>query len=146
MNRPLRFLFLTAIGMLGVSCASTVESRIEKHPQKYTSQSESHKNLIRQGQIKEGMNKDAVYLAWGAPASVRQGSSNGSEFESWAYLGHYPVYTDQIVYRRGHYDDRHGQHRHYAYMDVVPTVNYRPYNKAEVEFSGGRVKKWDRQR
>ena len=141
-----RILLLPVIALFGASCASTIESRIEKYPQKFASQSNAHKELIREGKIKEGMNKDGVYLAWGTPASVRQGSENGRDFESWSYVGQYPVYSDNLVYRTAHYEDRYGRHRHASYVDVVPTVNYLPYNKAEVEFSNGQVKKWDRMR
>lgn len=137
-----RLLLLAALGLFGVSCASTVESRIEKYPQKFASQPESHKQLIRSGQIKEGMNKDGVYLSWGSPASVRQGSESGSDFESWTYLGQQPVYSENVVMGYHQHDRYHG---HYD-VDVIPTVRYIPYNRAEVEFSGGRVKKWDRMR
>ena len=50
---------------------STVESRIKSNPQIYTSLSAADQALVRQGQIREGMSKAAVFLAWGNPDRIQ---------------------------------------------------------------------------
>src|SRR5215468_9155743 len=64
---------------------STVESRIKSNPQIYASLLPADQALIRQGQIREGMPKAAVFLAWGNPDRMRSGIRLGHPFEAWVY-------------------------------------------------------------
>ncbi len=134
-------LFLCAAALVLASCGSSIENRISRYPEKFARLPSEHQNLVRQGRIKEGMNKDAVYLAWGTPGSVRMGSEGGQSYESWRFVGHYPVWTDTVIIGHGR-----GYHGGYYYTDIVPSVGYVPYNAAEVVFKNERVSRWDRQR
>jgi len=143
MQNPAHFarLLLCAAALVLASCGGSIEYRVSRYPEKFARLSSEHQSLVRQGRIKEGMNKDAVYLAWGTPGSVRMGSEGGKAFESWRFVGHYPVWSDTLVVGHGH-----GYYGGYTYTEIVPTVGYVPYNAAEVVFKDERVSRWERQR
>jgi hypothetical protein len=98
---PLLFGFLTG--------CSTVDSRIQQNPQTFASLSPAQQALVRRGGIREGMSTAAVYLAWGRPDRVRQGSRAGVPFEAWIYTttrsefvsGCYPGFYGYGNYRSG---------------------------------------------
>ena len=62
-----------ALFVLFLSGCSTVESRIQSNPQVYGLLSPADQALVRQGRIREGLPKAAVYLAWGGPDRIRSG-------------------------------------------------------------------------
>jgi len=84
MFRKLCFGLAALIASFLTGC-STVESRIKSNPQIYASFSTADQALIRQGQIREGMPKAAVFLAWGNPDRIRSGVRLGHSFEAWVY-------------------------------------------------------------
>ena len=82
MKAPLFSLSMAALAVsLLSSCVapSTPQTRIAARPEAYNALPASHRSLIDQGKIKEGMTKDAVYLAWGSPDRVRESSSAGKK-------------------------------------------------------------------
>lgn len=68
-----------------VGC-STPQTRINERPEVYRSLSPTDQALVSQGQIREGMSRDAVYLAWGAPNQRGEGRNRGKAVESWIYF------------------------------------------------------------
>jgi hypothetical protein len=84
MFRKLSFGLAALIASFLAGC-STVESRIESNPQIYASFSPEDQALVRQGRIREGMPKAAVFLAWGNPDRIRSGVRLGHSFEAWVY-------------------------------------------------------------
>jgi hypothetical protein len=64
---------------------STVESRIANNWQVFATFSPADQSLIRRGAIRQGMSKDAVYIAWGKPDRIRYGSRAGISYEAWIY-------------------------------------------------------------
>ena len=82
MFRKLSFGLAALIASFLAGC-STVESRIKSNPQIYASFSPADQALIRQGEIREGMPKAAVFLAWGNPDRIRSGVRLGHSFEAW---------------------------------------------------------------
>ena len=74
-----------ALFVLFLSGCSTVESRIQSNPQVYGLLSPADQALVRQGRIREGLPKAAVYLAWGSPDRIRSGVRLGHTFEAWTY-------------------------------------------------------------
>ena len=147
-------LIAVAAGLLLVSCVpSTPQSRIERDPGKFAALSEKQRNLVQQGQITRGMSQDAVYLAWGRPAGIFQGSKDGKSTERWDYAGTRPVYTTGFYgsygYGYGRYG-RYGSRGCYGYPGVGfamgPEVAYIPYRIASVWFLNNRVDSWERAR
>lgn len=80
-----------------------------------------------QGQIRRGMNEDAVYIAWGKPAQiVQQEDANGSQ-TIWIYTGGWMEET-----------------RYWYSHQWVPQTDYQPrtYVRAELIFAGGTLQSW----
>jgi hypothetical protein len=132
--------------LLFASCApSTPQARIQKHPEKFEALGENDRALVEQGQLASGMSTDAVFLAWGAPAGVFQGSKAGKSTERWDYVGSRPVYTTNF---HGGYG--FGPYGRYGYSNLGygfgPDVAYVPYRIASVWFVNSRVDSWERAR
>jgi hypothetical protein len=151
---------LAALLLSSCVAPSTPQSRIAARPEAYNSLPASQRSLIDQGKIKEGMTKDAVYLAWGQPDRVRESSSGGRKTESWLYEGYDPVYTQHVDIGYGGYGYGgygHGRRGRYGgFYDCYPyggssyavgtEVNYIPYVARTVDFRNGKVTGWESQR
>ena len=134
--------------LLFASCVpSTPQARIEKFPQKFETLDARQRALVQQGQIARGMSTDAVYLAWGDPAGIYQGSKSGKDTERWDYAGSRPVYVTSFY---GPYGYGHGPYspygRHGYFYDLGPDVAYVPYRLATVWFVNKRVDSWEREK
>jgi hypothetical protein len=80
-----------------LAACSTVETRISGHPEIYQSLSPSDQALVSQGQIRDGMLPNAVYLAWGSPDRKIVGNMRGRSTETWVYV-HYTTYSYPYPY------------------------------------------------
>ena len=86
---------LTLLGALLLSGCETPRDRIAQRPEVYNALSPRDRDLVSRGEIREGMSRDAVYLAWGAPNQRGPGRHRGSSAETWVYFSttsgdHYP--------------------------------------------------------
>lgn len=101
--------------------------------------------MVRRGEIGRGMNKDAVWFAWGMPSAQIEGIKNGIFSERWDYHGRYPVTTNRFFggYSTGAYD--RGRYSGYD-GGFGPEVSYVPYVRASVWFVDGLVSEWERQK
>ena len=128
---------LLALGFPACSTLSTPAARIERFPEKYQALPAEHQELAAQGRIVEGMNTDAVFLAWGAPNHVMAGSDQGNPYETWSYTrlrsATYPsLWFDYGYYGYGHYHHVHPYWNTYWY----------PVPVGRVEFINGLVNSW----
>ena len=149
---------LSVAAVLLSSCAPvSPTSRIEKNPEIYDKVPSYHQELVQSGRIKNGMSKDAVYIAWGKPDSVAEGEDNGKSFERWTYTSLRPIYSSRFYggygggyrgYGRSYYSPYgyggYGR-RGYGY-GYGQNINYVPVRSAIVDFKNGRVSKWQRGR
>ena len=75
------------------SC-TTIDTRIAEKQESFRSMSPTDQALVQQGKIREGMNQDAVYIAWGPPSQHIPGRYRGRIVETWIYdataAGDYP--------------------------------------------------------
>ena len=92
---------LPLVLLVGCTTAKITEKRISKHQAMFDAQPAEHQALIRQNRIVEGMNQDAVFLAWGRADEVISGTKEGKAIETW-FFG-------------GGYDRRRGQHVSFGY-------------------------------
>ena len=93
-----RGLTLTMLGStLILAACSTVETRISGHPEIYQSLSPSDQALVSQGQIRDGMLPNAVYLAWGSPDRKIVGNMRSRPTVTWVYV-HYTTYSYPYPY------------------------------------------------
>src|ERR1700759_510639 len=81
-------------GTLILTSCSTPETRISKHPDLYQSLSHKDQALVSQGQIRIGMSRTAVWLAWGMTDQKIVGNMGGGPTETWVYVYYatYPYY------------------------------------------------------
>jgi hypothetical protein len=131
---------LIAVGLSG--CGSPVERRIKKNPAAFARLSEADKTAVREGRIREGMDKSAVLLAWGEPDRTSEGRKHGGSFERWTYVEFDAVMTQP-------YGPPYAYHGRGAYADPYdvgyyarPAVDYVPHDAAFVEFAGDKVTGW----
>lgn len=131
--------FLTA------SCSlPTTQNRIARNGAMYSKLSSEHRQLVAAGKIAEGMSKDAVYLAWGAPDRIFQGEKGGVVKERWTYTRSRPVHSASLGLGYGVYP----RYRRWGYNGCVyhgfPDTVYVPERVATVEFIGNLVDSWER--
>ncbi len=84
---------IAAIVWVLTSC-STPQTRISDHPDLYQRLSARDQALVSQGQIRSGMSRNAVWLAWGSPDQKIVGNMAGTPTETWIYIYYatYPYY------------------------------------------------------
>jgi hypothetical protein len=87
---------IAAVVLVLISC-STPQTRISDHPDLYQSLSSRDQALVSQGQIRSGMSRSAVWLAWGSPDQKIVGNMAGTPTETWIYIyyatsPYYPYY------------------------------------------------------
>ena len=130
--------FAIAAGALLLTSCSTIESRISENPEIYRNLSSRDQALVNQGQIRYGMSRNAVWLAWGSPDSKVIGNMRGHFTETWIYV-HYATYPYYPYY--GPYGPGFGFfgdpfYDPFYYSLIPPSILY-PYKT--VTFSNGRV-------
>lgn len=139
--------------LAGCETLSYSEKRIRKNPAMYERLSERDQQLVLQGEVKEGMSRDAVFLSWGRPGMVQSGSREGTGKEIWTYFGSTPVQTSTIGFGTGGYPP-YGPSPFYSHYGCHPTygygygtsVDYIPHIERTVEFANDRVIAWERRR
>ncbi|HEU0273068.1 MAG TPA: hypothetical protein VFQ83_00890 [Candidatus Udaeobacter sp.] len=79
--------------LLFIGC-STPQTRISDRPDLYQSLSARDQALVSQGQLRSGMSRSAVWLAWGSPDQKVVGNMAGTLTETWIYVYYatYPYY------------------------------------------------------
>lgn len=80
-------MILLFCGLIFSGC-STVSSRIKANPETFNRLPSGDKHLVQEGRIREGMSQEPVYLAWGKPDTVSEGSAFGHPYETWTYLAY----------------------------------------------------------
>jgi outer membrane protein assembly factor BamE (lipoprotein component of BamABCDE complex) len=123
--------FALATGALILTSCSTPQTRISEHPDLYQSLSPRDQALVGNGQIRIGMSRTAVWLAWGSPDRKIVGNMGAGRTETWAYIYYvtYPYYPWDPYLGAPLYDP-------FFYWDVPPNV---PYPGKIVAFANGRV-------
>jgi|SRR4029077_12970112 hypothetical protein len=124
-----------ATGALILTSCSTPETRISEHPDLYQSLSHKDQALVRQGQIRIGMSRTAVWLAWGSPDRKIVGNMGGGATETWLYIyyaTYYPPYAPWGPW--GYFGDPLYDPFYYSY--IPPSI---PYPSKVVTFARGRV-------
>jgi hypothetical protein len=86
-----------AVSAVVLASCSTTETRISGHPEIYQSLSPRDQALVSQGQIRDGMSPNGVWLAWGSPDRKIVGNMRGRSTETWVYV-HYRTYSYPYPY------------------------------------------------
>jgi hypothetical protein len=126
----------SALGLVAAliftSC-STPQTRISDHPDLYQSLSHKDQALVTQGQIRIGMSRTAVWLAWGSPDQKIIGNMGGGPTETWVYVyyaayPYYPGYGPWSFFGDPFYDP--------FFYSYIPSI---PYPDKVVTFARGRA-------
>ena len=81
---PCRFSLLLLVSALLTGCAGNkIASRRQERPAAYADLPAAQRQLVDQGRIASGMSTNAVYVAWGEPATAVAGSGPGTF--TWIY-------------------------------------------------------------
>lgn len=123
---------------LGMGCSSP-QTRSKERSETFAVMSERDQKLVLDGQIKEGFNEDAVYIALGPPLRMTRGKIGGKEEIRWIYgtmkIDRSPGYRYQGI----HTNSRNG---------VIPSFVYDPDFVSQVVedfaviFRNGKVVGW----
>ena len=133
---------MLAIALL-TGCASTIQDRRKERFAAYSALPTETQTLVDKGQIKVGMPKDAVYIAWGKPDQIVQSETDQGRAETWVYHG-----SSLRPYQYWHYGYHGGGpfYRGWFYEAPLPYLetDYYPvyYVSAEVTFQNDRVASW----
>jgi hypothetical protein len=122
-----------ATGALILTSCSTLQTRISEHPDLYQNLSPRDQALVSQGQIRTGMSRTAVWLAWGSPDRKIVGNMGTGQTETWVYIyyaTYYPYY--------GPWDPYFGAPLYYPFYDWDLPSSI-PYPGKVVTFADGRV-------
>jgi hypothetical protein len=130
--------FAIAAGALLLTSCSTIESRISENPEIYRNLSSRDQALVNQGQIRYGMSRNAVWLAWDSPDSKVIGNMRGHSTETWIYVHYatYPYYPYYSPYGPGFGFFGDPFYDPFYYALIPPSI---PYPYKTVTFSNGRV-------
>ena len=136
--------FSSGVSVLGIAAVvltltscSTPQTRISDHPDLYQSLSSRDQALVSQGQIRYGMSRNGVWLAWGSPDSKVIGNMRGHSTETWLYVYYatypyyyYPYYGPGFGFFGDPFYDP------FYYSLIPPSI---PYPNKTVTFSNRRV-------
>jgi hypothetical protein len=147
-----------AVTLLFLTGCSTVQDRIAQRPAAFQSLSPSDQALVQQGKIREGMSRDAVYIAWGAPNQRGEGRRGGKSIENWIYFnttsgdyyGPWGGYGYPYGYRyglgfgymrgfHGHYRGGYGLYDPFYDPFFFSNTSVVSYPERTVSFQNGRV-------
>lgn len=136
-----RVILLLVAAAFFTACASTIQDRRKERFAAYSALPPETQTLVDKGQIKVGMPKDAVYIAWGKPDQIIQSETNQGRAETWVYHG-----SSLRPYHYWNYG-YHGWGPYYHYYSMpLPYLDtdYYPvyYVSAEVTFQNDRVTSW----
>lgn len=104
----------------------------------YHALTDEHRAQVDSGQIKVGMNEDAVYIAWGAPAQVLRSGDSSGERTTWLF--HSSTTDEYLFWRYREVPRKDGTVFLERFLDR--DYNYRDYVSAELVFSGGQLQSW----
>ena len=124
-----------AAGALVLTSCSTPQTRISEHPDLYQSVSHRDQALVNQGQIRIGMSRTAVWLAWGTTDRKIMGNMGAGPTETWIYTyyasyPYYPYYAPWDIYFGAPLYDP------FSYSWFPQSI---PYPGKVVTFANGRV-------
>lgn len=141
----------TLSGLTSCNTWTANERRIDKNPSLFLALTDSERDLVMQGKIREGMSHDAVFLAWGKPDAVRSGSANGRAHETWAYFRSVPTHRNNFSYSYGGgFHNHFGVHPSYGYCSgpgwtFGTEIDYVSELTKSVTFRNDRVVEWEAQ-
>jgi hypothetical protein len=144
-NRLLRWIIALPLLAALAGCSSPsatdpklIAKRRTERSAAYAALSDDHRSQVDSGQIKVGMNEDAVYIAWGVPAQVLRSGDSSGERTTWLF--HSSTTDEYLFWRYREVPRKDGTVFLERFLDR--DYNYRDYVSAELVFSGGQLQSW----
>ena len=136
-------LLMAVVVLHFTGCAATPQTRVQKNPEMLSRLSPADQILVMRGTLRDGMSRDAVFLAWGRPDSVSYGSESGRQTETWRYATLQPVYHHGLGLGFGYGGGFHHGRHFYPGLSMNLTPHYVPRTTSVVRFRNGRVVAWE---
>jgi len=128
------FVGTLAVAMAGCQSSGVGQRKAERKAA-YDSLSAGSRKLVDKGRIQDGIDTNAVYIAWGRPTAVLYFDIPAGKQEVWTYERKWTfVKTERI----GSDVDYYGRPRYKTVTQRIPTT----YAARSVVFIGGKVVKW----
>ena len=147
------FCLAAILAILLSSCASTEtlrQRRVAANPEIYDDLSEEDRALLSKGQIRDGMHKKVVFLAWGRPDEIRQGSRSGVPYETWVYTANQAHSRSRLALGYGggldlYHPHSRGRYYHQLRFGFYPSVatTFVSIEIGSVEFLNDKVASWE---
>ena len=119
--------------LFGIDTQTPTAELLQDAEQKQTM--EELYDLVDAGEIKTGMPKDAVYIAWGKPDDITYSEDSHGKLETWLYYGRY-----MKEYRYWNYRAiNRGDGEEYLVRHLESDYNPESFLKAELIFSRGKL-------
>ena len=129
-----RYLSLLLAGGLALLCGcatSSIEKRRAQRPEAYAALSSDARAQVDRGEIAEGMDTNAVFIAWGRPTKITTRSGNDRREIEWWYYRNY-LKSNRVYY---YTHDGHG----YPVVDAYYDTSAWKYVARKVVFRDGQV-------
>jgi len=147
MKKSLYIIALSMTALILNSCSTmTPTDRIAENPHLYQTVPENERALVQSGEIRNGMNKNAVFLAWGAPNSPHvTGQNKTHSFVKWNYLRQTPIvnYNSAPYYYMDPYHHNRDYNNSYNIF-MNNNISYIDKIYASVTFINGKVSSWEK--
>jgi len=130
------FMSSLAAAALAVGCASSsIVQRKNERSAAYARLTPDLRADVDRGEIREGMDSNAVYIAWGKPTRVESVATPAGDEVRWEYwrkwTRHHPYWSIEP-----------GPGGYYPTAEYRPTTSSWKYLSAWVAFRGERVIRW----
>jgi len=125
---------VVASSLIGCQSSGLARRKAERIEAYHSLDAEARARVDR-GEIQAGMDKSAVFIAWGKPAEVRTVGGPGDAEMVWDYYKRFTREHPRWVPRY----DRNG---YYSTFDYQPVMTSHSYLARMVVFKGGRVVRW----
>lgn len=126
---------IVAACLLLVGCAARPAGRAQEKAAEFGRLAPADQRLVLGGQVRKGLHKEAVYIAWGTPTSVRQPGPEQGPCEAWLYTRtFYGQGNGYFGSRRGLvWSPRDGRYYYNADDYYQPPVYIRSYGQVDTE-------------
>jgi len=139
-----RILLAVGVALLCQACSS-VQSRIDRNPELFAALPPEQQELVLNEEVREGMTKDAVYLAWGRPDREVVRSQEGRQIDIWIYMLRRTTAIPAFSYGVGFGGYRGGWGNVWVDVPVYDPVYVTEEEPSRsVEFHRGKVIGWSR--
>ena len=124
--------------LFGLTACSTPETRAHERSEAFTALPETFRSAVLKGEIIQGMDTNAVYIALGQPTRVETSTERGVPLERWIYTSMESV---EVPAWNGTSSQTVGE-ANIAYPHYNPLKFTRPQESFEVKFKNGKVVGW----